>query len=123
MVDGRWSQSWLSPEITLCCAQENDHEQNKRYLCVACFLAAVGLVFLTGTAAAAAILRIELRSSRYFRFESRRRSAASEKVWIVERPLIVLESVRDRILPLCRPACVIELRQLIRSHVPFIERL
>ena len=83
----------------------------------------LGLVFLTGTAAAATILRIELRSSRYFRFESRRRSAASEKVWIVERPLIVLESVRDRILPLCRPACVIELRQLIRSHVPFIERL
>ena len=44
----------------------------------------LGLVFLTGTAAAAAILRIELRSSRYFRFESRRRSAAPEKVWIVE---------------------------------------
>jgi hypothetical protein len=35
----------------------------------------------------------------------------------------VLESVRGRILPLCRPAYVIELRQLIRSYVPFIERL
>jgi hypothetical protein len=34
--------------------------------------------------AAGAILRIELRSSRHFRFESRRRWAASEKVWIVE---------------------------------------
>lgn len=34
--------------------------------------------------AAGAILRIELRSSSHFRFESRRRWAASEKVWIVE---------------------------------------
>jgi hypothetical protein len=31
--------------------------------------------------AAGAILRIELRSSRHFRFEGRRRWAASEKVW------------------------------------------
>jgi hypothetical protein len=63
----------------------SDRQHERRWpFCVACSVAAVGLVFLTGTAVAGAILRIELRSSRHFRFGSRRRWAASEKVWIVE---------------------------------------
>ena len=73
--------------------------------------------------AAGAILRIELRSSSHFRFESRRRWAASEKVWIVEETFDCVGKRAGSHTPAARPAYVIELRQLIWSYVPFIEWL
>jgi hypothetical protein len=84
-------------------------DERRWHFCVACSVAAVGLVFLPGAAAAGAILRIEVRSSRHFRFESRRRWAASEKVWIVEETFDCVGKRAGSHTPAARPAYVIEL--------------